>query len=168
MPPHPVEVTQEDREAAAILLDIAGWRGVAVRLRTGVDFPEGSPEGQFVSAVASLRQSPDPVSGDGRNRTQILGGIADEYEKDNSDFAFDKALEAAFHAGRSTELTRNAALLKEAREALSEIANPLAAMQRRAAEEGASLDGRMATMIANDVNHARKIARQFLDKGGSQ
>ena len=75
-------------------------------------------------------------------------------------------LMAAEEAGYERGLADAATALSEAermREALVEIANPIAKMQEQAEAEGARLDGMMAQAIANDPNHLKSIARAAID-----
>ncbi len=53
------------------------------------------------------------------------------------------------------------------REALEEIVNPIAAMQRRAEAEGAKIDGIMANVLARDPEYLKGIARAALAAEGS-
>jgi hypothetical protein len=48
--------------------------------------------------------------------------------------------------------------------ALEEIANPIAAMQRRAAQEGHALNGPAAIALSDDPAHLKSIARAALSK----
>ena len=59
-------------------------------------------------------------------------------------------------------LTALATEVARLREALEEIANPLATMARRAKAEGARLSG-MAAVIAQDPEHLKRIARTALE-----
>lgn len=51
---------------------------------------------------------------------------------------------------------------KRLRAALEEIANPIAAFQRKAKAEGAKVNGSMAVMLSNDPGYLKEIARKAL------
>lgn len=59
------------------------------------------------------------------------------------------------------------AALKKAREALAEIADPLAAMQKRAEATGGRLS-KLAYSIANNPHYLQEIARAYLDTEDKQ
>lgn len=56
----------------------------------------------------------------------------------------------------------------QAVEALREITNPIAAMQQRAEDLGAKLDGAVAFQLANDVGYLQGIARATLAAIGAE
>lgn len=79
---------------------------------------------------------------------------AEHYQKANYDDATRLTAERQAAEARATK----------AEEALSDIVNPVAAMQRDAEARGCELDGYWANKLARDPEHLRSIARSALSQ----
>lgn len=73
-----------------------------------------------------------------------------------------KYLSAVTEPASTDTLARLQRERDQAVEALREITNPIAAMQQRAEDLGAKLDGAVAFQLANDVGYLQGIARAAL------